>query len=567
NPLFQVVFTLQEAAPSAPALPGLTLRALPLDSDTAKTDLLLTVTDAVAGLAGDWEFRTDLFDGATVDRMSGHLRTLLSAAAADSERRLSELPLLTAAERAQLLDWNDTGRLAPPELCLHQRFAARAAGAPEAVALTFEGRSLTYGELDRCADRLAWRLVSLGVGPERLVGIHLERGLERIVAVLAVWKAGGAYLPLDPSYPQERLAFMLEDSGAPVLLTQESLVAALPPHGARVLCLDGAADAAPAADLSSVRSASPAEAATLDHLAYVIYTSGSTGRPNGVLVSHRSVAQLIARAVEDFGVDAQCRVLQLVSFSFDASLLETWMALTSGATLCIARRETRLSGAALAETIRRAEITTAVLTPAILGALADEEIPPTLRAVSVGGESCPGEIATRWAPPQSRLRLLNCYGPTEATIYAAVLRCSGVYRKEPPIGRPVSNSRIHLLDPLGRPVPVGVPGELWIAGGGLARGYLNRPSLTAERFAPDPFTGEEEAGSRLYRTGDLARYLPGGAIEFLGRVDRQVKVRGLRIELGEIEVALAAHPAIRECAVLAREEAGGDRRLVAYSVL
>ncbi|HVG07350.1 MAG TPA: amino acid adenylation domain-containing protein [Thermoanaerobaculia bacterium] len=430
---------------------------------------------------------------------------------------------------------------------LHETFAMRAAEAPDHPAMVFGDKSITYGDLAKRAGRLARHLVKLGVGPETRVGIAAEPGVERIVAVLAVWMAGGAYVPLDASYPEERLAFMLEDSAAPVLLADTRLLESLPPYGGKVVPLD--------VPLRQRGKTAPLPRVTPDHLAYVIYTSGSTGRPNGVLVRHGSAARLIREAIGHFQVGPESRVLQSVSFSFDASVLETWLALASGATLVIAPRAALLSGEALAATIGRHGITTAVLTPAVLANLPEEGL-PTVVTASVGGDSCPGELATRWA---SRIRLLNCYGPTEATIYATVLHLTGAFAKEPPIGRPVGGTAVHLRDRSGQPVPVGVPGELCIAGEGLARGYLNRPDLTAQRLLPHP------DGERLYRTGDLARHLPDGTLEFLGRVDHQVKLRGLRIELGEAEAALARHPAVRECAAAVRGS-GSDRRLVAWVV-
>ncbi len=575
NPVFQVVFTFD--TPARPLeLPGLVLAPLGTDGASAKVDLLLAVTEPESGgseaLEGSWEYSADLFDPSTVDRLSGHLAILLRAAAEAPARPVSELPLLTAAERDQILvQWNDnpgpedSDGCAGSDTCLHHPFEAWTARRPEAPAVIFDGRTLTYGELNARAERLAGHLRSVGIGgigPEELAGISLERGIDRIVAVLAVFKAGGAYVPLDPSHPRERLAWMLEDSRARVLITESRLLGALPDHGARVVCIDrdgwetaGAGEGSPAGF-----------AAGSGNLAYVIYTSGSTGRPNGVLVRHGAAVNLIRRAVEQFDVRPESRLLQSVSFSFDASVLETWTALSSGAMLCVASQETLLSGDALAAMIRRDGITVAVLTPSVLNALPQEDL-PTLKVVSVGGESCPGELASRWAPPSSTLRrLLNCYGPTETTIYTTAHVCTGFYRKEPPIGRPVGGTRAYVLDVHGQPAPAGVPGALWIGGAGLARGYLNRPELTAERFAPDPFSVQGEHGERLYRTGDLARWNAGGELEFLGRIDRQVKIRGLRIELGEIEGALGSHPRLRECAVLVRDDVHGGKRLAAFVV-
>ncbi|HEX3128839.1 MAG TPA: amino acid adenylation domain-containing protein [Thermoanaerobaculia bacterium] len=565
NPVYQVVFTFN--TPAQPLeLPGLVLSPLGAEGASAKVDLLLGITEPEIGrsdtLDGSWEYSADLFDPSTIDRLSDHMAILLGAAAGNPDRPLSELPLLTASERDQILvQWNDTATsdFDIADCCLHHLFEEQAKRRPEAPAVIFDDRTMTYGELDERSERLAGRLRSLGVGPEGLVGISLERGIERIMAVLGVFKAGGAYIPLDPSHPRERLSWMLEDSRARVLIIESRLLDALPDHDAETLCLD-------LDDWEIEPRISAGAGVGPDHLAYVIYTSGSTGRPNGVLVRHGSAVNLIRRAVEHFGVGPESRLLQSVSFSFDASVLETWTALSTGAALCVARQETLLSGDALAAMIRRDGITTAVLTPSVLNSLPQEGM-PTLEVVSVGGESCPGELASRWSPPDSILRrLLNCYGPTETTIYTTVHVCSGVYRKEPPIGRPVGGSRAYVLDFQGQPAPVGVPGALWIGGAGLARGYLNRPELTAERFAPDPFALAEHPGERLYRTGDLARWNADGELEFLGRIDRQIKIRGLRIELGEIEAALGTHPRLREYAVLVRDDGRGGKRLAAFVV-
>jgi amino acid adenylation domain-containing protein len=561
-PLYQAVFALQsahEAGSDSPRMHGIRVEPMAIDSGTAKLDLLLSLTDSEAGLSGGWEYSTDLFEAATIDRLSGHLARFLEAAAADPERSVSELPLLTAEESVQLLsEWNDTRR-PYPEVCLHDLLRIPVERTPDAVAARFEGESLTYRELDARGGRLARRLRDLGVGPDRLVGICADEGLERLVAVLAVFKAGGAYLPLDPAHPAERLAFMMEDAGIAVLLAEEHLLPILPETRANVVILGEGDDAAPAAFETGVLP---------DNLAYVIYTSGSTGRPNGVMVRHRSAVNLILHAVREGGVEPGSRVLQSVSFSFDASVLETWAALASGATLCMGTRESRRSGETLAGLMRREEITHAVMTPSVLAMLRVDGV-PALRTIFLGGDRCPVELANRWAPPSSGLDLLlNCYGPTETTIYAAAGPCRGTYRREPPVGQPVANLRAYVLDARGQLVPVGVPGELFMGGEGLARGYLARPALTAERFIPDPFgpSGEPEPGARLYRTGDLVRRLPGGDLEFLGRVDGQVKIRGLRIETGEIEAVLGSHEAVGECAVLVREGSGGEPVLFACVV-
>ena len=559
TPLHQVVFALQNNPAAPMALPDLALEPMAVATTSAKTDLLLSIAEEGDRLVGGWEYSSDLFDAPTIDRLSGHLRTLLEAATAAPGARLGDLPVLTPAERRQLLEqWNDTRRPAAPA-CLHHLFEAWVEKTPDAAAVVFEGESLTYAELDARAERLARRLSALGAGPETLVAICEPEGLDRLAAVIGAFKAGAGYLPLDPTHPAERLAFMLEDSEARVLVTRSDLLENLPETEAAILNLDVAfmGGGALSREAGEGRGGGSSSSSP-DNLAYVIYTSGSTGRPNGVLVPNAAAAHLVQQAAGHFQVGPGSRVLQSVSFSFDASVLETWMALASGATLYIGTRESRMSGEALADLIRRERITTAVLTPVSLAGL-DPGAVPSLQVASVGGDRCPAELASRWAPPASDLqRLLNCYGPTEATIYATLAECRGVYRREPPIGRPVDNMRAHVLDARGRLAPVGVPGELYLGGAGLARGYHARPDLSAGRFVPDPFDG---AGERLYRTGDLVRRLPGGELEFLGRVDGQVKIRGLRIELGEIEAVLGSHPGVAACAVLER-----DSRLVAYVV-
>ncbi len=568
SPLFQVLFTLQRShLPGGEALAalalgeegveaelgGLSLNPLPLARRPAQLDLALEAAEVGGRLAAVLRYNADLFDGATAGRMLGHLAVLLAAAAERPETPVGDLPLLTAAEHRQLLgEWNATGLPFPRDLGVHQRFEERAGRHPEAIALEMEGGWLTYRELDRRAGRLAHRLRRAGVGPEVPVALYLERSPEMIVALLGVLKAGGAYLPLDPSYPEERLAFMLEDSGVRVLLTAEPLS----PPGS----FAGTVLRLPVSGPETAESgAMPATPVAPDGLAYLIYTSGSTGQPKGVLVRHSSVVNFLTSMGRETGLAAGDVLLSVTTLSFDIAALEIFLPLCVGARLALVSRETAGDGAALAAALERSAATALQATPAtwrLLRAAGWEG----RRGLTLlcGGEALPRELAAELLPRGAAL--WNLYGPTETTIWSAAGRVAA--EKGPvPLGPPIANTALHLLDRALQPVPVGVPGELWIGGAGLARGYHRRPELTAERFAPDPWG---EAGARLYRTGDVARRRTDGRIDFLGRVDHQVKLRGHRIELGEIEAHLARHPAVREAVVLAREDRPGDRRLVAY---
>ncbi|MFL5804695.1 MAG: amino acid adenylation domain-containing protein [Roseiflexaceae bacterium] len=510
-------------------------------------------------------YNTRRFDAATIERLAGHFKTLLQSIAADPSQRLADVVLLTEGERRQLLvGWNTTTTDCPRDHCLHELFEAQVVQTPDAIAAVFGDQQLTYRELNRRANQLAQHLRHLGVGPEALVGLCVERSLDMLVGLLGILKAGGAYVPLDPAYPAERLAFMLEDAQVAALVTQEDLLSRLPWDSAgisrrAVVCLDrdrASIAAAPAENLAS--GATPA------NLAYVIYTSGSTGRPKGAQVEHRGIGNLAAAQVRAFGISLDSHILQFSSLSFDASLFEIVMALLSGATLYLAPQEVLLPGPALIQLLRDHAITTLTISPSVLAALPMEEL-PALRTIIVAGEACPPELAARWAPGR---QFFNAYGPTETTVWATIYECTDSQRL--PIGRPIANTTVYLLDDRLQPVPVGVPGDLYIGGIGLARGYLNQPELTAERFVPNPFASVENKEqrtennaqatcnlqsaicNRLYRTGDLARYLPDGNIEYLGRADHQVKLRGFRIELGEIEAALLRHTAVREAVVLMR---------------
>ncbi|MEA2693633.1 MAG: hypothetical protein QOJ16_3020, partial [Acidobacteriota bacterium] len=560
TPLFQAMFVFDERAvpPGSAELSGLRLSGAEAGVQTVKFDLTLIVQRGPLGLDLRLGYNSALFFAPTVDRLLGQVTALVEAVIAEPERPVVELALLSAAERHQLLvAWNDTSEAAPGvERCLHELFEAQARQRPGAVALVADERALSYGELDRRAERLADLLVAGGVGPERRVGIYLARSAELLVAILGVLKAGAAYVPIDPANPRERVLFQLADARVPVLVSDWRLAGELrqplAEQGTRVLCLDEPEDVGPV-PVALLRP-SPGEAS----LAYVIYTSGSTGTPNGVLVPHRGAVNLVRQAGGLYGVGPESRVLQIASPGFDASVLEIFLALGSGGSLCLAREEERLTPAALAATLVRQGVTTAVLTPSLLSVLSERSL-GAVSAISVGGEACSGDLAARWAT--GGRRLLNCYGPTEAAIFATVDLCGGE-GAAPPIGRPVAGVVAHVVDARLSPVALGVAGELVIGGLGLARGYLDRPARTAERFVPDPWSGRP--GSRLYRTGDLTRHRIDGRLEFLGRIDDQVKLRGFRVELGEIEVALASYPGVAAAVVLAPADGRGERRLVAY---
>ena len=564
TPLFQVMFSLQREAKTSQSVPGLTFRLVRGEGHVAKFDLNLTLAEMPEGFAGGLEYNTDLFDAATAARMAEHLRLLVDGLVAHPDRPLAELPLLSERERRQLLlEWNDTRAEYPRDLCLHALVEAQVERTPDAVAVEFEGQQLTYRELDQRANQLAHALRERGVGPETRVGLCVERSLEMAVGLLGILKAGGAYMPLDAGYPPARLAFMLEDSAPAVLLTQKHLLERLPLKGTPALCLDSEWP-----ELSRLRMDAPDAGVRPENAAYVLYTSGSTGQPKGAVVTHRALGNHMAWLLSSFGLGPADRVLQKTPLSFDASVWECWAPLMSGGRLVIAAPEAHRDGAALLDAVTRGRVTVLQLVPSLLRVLLEEEglsRATSLRWLFCGGEALPVELEHKLRAQLPSATLVNLYGPTEATIDAASARCpSSGTGQTVPIGRPISNTQLYLLDASLQPVPVGVPGELYLGGEGLARGYLRRPELTAERFLPHPFSGSP--GARLYRTGDMARYLPDGSVEFLGRRDSQVKVRGFRVELGEVEAALAKHPAVREAVVVVREDNPGVKRLVAYAV-
>jgi amino acid adenylation domain-containing protein len=494
-------------------------------------------------------FQRRRFAARSVRRLLEHWRELLEQWPRGIGRPLRAISCVGKAESHRLLvEWNDTRVERDEGRCLHDRFEAAAARSPDALALVCAGESLSYGELASRVHRLARHLRSLGVGPEVHVGLLLERGVEAIVSLLAVLEAGGAYVPLDPSHPRERLAFVCRDASLSLVLTRSSLASRLPAREAALVLLD-------TLDLSSL-PAEPLEAlARPAHLAYIIYTSGSTGRPKGVLVEHRGVVNVIEVSIERLGLSPASRLLQAASLGFDASVLEIFSALGAGATLVVADRTTLASPALLSRLLREERITSMAMPPTLLETIPEGDY-PDLSSIIVGGESCPASAVARFAAGR---RFFNVYAPTEGTIYATLMPCSPARPEPPPIGRPIANMRAYVLDSHLEPLPTGVVGELCLGGIGVTRGYLHRPALTAERFVPDPFCGA--AGARLYRTGDLARLRDDETLEFVGRADRQLKIRGVRIEPGEIESVLSEHPAVAEAVVEAFED-----RLVGYVV-
>jgi amino acid adenylation domain-containing protein len=515
------------------------------------------------------------FAGAAIDRLAGHLQTVLAGFVADPDRPLRDLPILTGGERQALLaEWNDTSIPYPKNECVHGRFQTQARQTPDATAVVFEEHHLTYHELDRCTDQLARHILSLSDHARPRVGVCMERSLDMVIALYSTLKAGAAYVPLDPTYPPERLAFMLNDAQAAVLLTQQRLASAFStPHSALcipVVCLDARWGKG-----SRQTGSAPGGSVFSDDVAYVIYTSGSTGKPKGAMNTHAGIYNRLVWMQDCFQIDNSDRVLQKTPFGFDVSVWEFFWPLMVGAALVVARPEGHKDSAYLVKMITDHSITTIHFVPSMLQVFCqDRNVAAcrSLRRVVCSGEALPFDLQQRFF---ARLQcpLYNLYGPTEASIDVTHWHC----RKDAehpivPIGRPIANTRIYILDPRYHPVPIGVPGELYVGGVGLASGYLSRPALTARRFIPDPFS--RQPGARLYKTGDLARFLKDGSIEFAGRVDFQVKIRGQRIELGEIEAALTANPAVREAVVLARQDkphdpahsAGPDKRLVAYVV-
>jgi amino acid adenylation domain-containing protein len=568
TPLFQVLFVLQNAGQETLELPGVTLNGVGAGIKTVKFDLTLEVVESARNIRCVLEYNSDLFDSATVKRMLGHWHTLIAAIAADTTVRLSELPLLTDSEHQLLNRWNDTEYVDPAlELRLHQLVEQQVERSPDAIALVCEQERFSYRELNTRANQLAHHLRGLGVGQESLVGVLMERSTEMVVALLAIVKAGAAYVPLDPAYPQERLSFMLADAGIEILLTQsqlrETLAAAAQGRSFKTFYLDKQWDA-----VAQESGANPQVKLEADNAAYMIYTSGSTGRPKGVINSHRGIVNRLVWMQQEYKLTEVDRVLQKTPFSFDVSVWEFFWPLMTGARLVVARPGGHQDASYLARLIREQGITTLHFVPSMLHVFLEEreiEECKSVRRVMSSGEALGVELEQRFFERMSWAELHNLYGPTEAAVDVSYWQCAaGSGRRSVPIGRPIANTQLYVLDARMEPVAVGVNGEVYIGGEGLARGYKGRAELTAEKFVPHPFS--ERAGERLYRTGDVGRRLAGGEIEYVGRQDEQVKIRGFRIELGEIASVLREQPGVKDCVVIARDEERGEKRIVAYVV-
>ncbi|WP_326595004.1 amino acid adenylation domain-containing protein [Streptomyces sp. NBC_01803] len=561
-PVYQVSFSYGREPVPTLALGGAELTRMPVRSAGSRFDLELQAFDAGGALSGWFDYDRDLFEESTVARLAGHFRRLAEQVAARPDTPVVELELLDDAERRRVLtEVNDTDRAWPDDAgWLHECVEERARSRPDAEAVRFEGRSMDYAGLNARANRLARLLRRHGVGRDVLVGVAMERSFELVVSLLAILKAGGAYVPLDPELPPARLEFMLRDAAAPVLLTRRPVLDGLPPAGdCQVLDLDALAD-----ELAAESPDDLGVAVDGEDLAYVIYTSGSTGRPKGVMNVHAAIRNRLLWMQDAYRLDTTDRVLQKTPFSFDVSVWEFFWPLMTGATLVVARPRGHRDGAYLAEVIRAERVTTAHFVPSMLQVFLQEDIESctALRRVVCSGEELPRALQNRFLA-RSGAQLHNLYGPTEAAIDVTAWTCRDDGDPRPvPIGFPIANTRMYVLDRRLRPVPAGVPGELHIGGRNLARGYLNQPGLTAERFIDDPVA--PAPGARLYRTGDLARFRSDGALEFLGRLDHQVKLRGFRVEPGEIEAVLAGHPGVREALVVAREHGADDVRLAAY---
>ncbi len=575
SPLFQVMFAHNNTQLRSVNLPDLTADFMTPPTQTSPFDLTLMMEDAGRGLRGYFEYNTDLFEAASIARLATHFQIVLEGVVSRPDQRIGDLPLLTKIERQQILtQWCVTTAMDIPSVCMHTVFEAQVARTPDALAIVWGERRLTYSELNTRANYLACTLQQLGVGPEVRVGVCLERSPEQIIGILGVLKAGGAYVPLDPALPVERLMFMIEDVEAAVVVCQESLQHVFTSAKTLVVYIDRIL--ALTAELASITLPTP-PVLSPDNAAYIIYTSGSTGRPKGVIIKHRSMVNFVEAAGQNYSIGSGDRVLQFASISFDTSVEEIFTCLVRGATLVL-RTDLMLGSIALfLATCQEWGVTVLNLPTAYwheLSAMLDVqqlELPSSLRMVIIGGEKAlPDRLASWQRRAGQHIRLFNTYGPTESTVVATLCSLETSLVDDISIGRPLPNVQVYLLDRYGQPVPVGVPGEICIGGPGLARGYHNRPDLTAERFVPNPCVGTlfclGQPGDRLYKTGDRARFRSDGNIEYLRRIDEQVKLRGYRIEPGEIEAVLRKQAAVREAVVVVREQPNGDKRLLAYLV-
>ncbi|MEM6398884.1 MAG: amino acid adenylation domain-containing protein [Cyanobacteria bacterium P01_D01_bin.116] len=571
NPLFQVALTLHNTLKVKAEVPGLTIKPFQVEDTKALLDLRLEITETDSGLEGFWEYNTDLFDADKINRMVEHYHCLLSSIIKNPKQHISELPILTQAEQHQLLlEWNNTQIEYPQNQCFHQLFEAQVEQTPDAVAVVFQDEQLTYRQLNQRANKLAHYLQQLGVKPEVLVGICVERSLEMVIGLLAILKAGGAYVPLDPAYPAERLAFALQDTQLRVLLTQQHLVENLPQDQTQVVCLDTDWES-----ISQQSSQNLISECTTDNLAYIIYTSGSTGKPKGVLVNHSNVVRLLAATESWYNFNPNDVFSLFHSICFDFSVWEIWGALLYGGKLVVVPYMVSRSPEDFYKLLLTQQVTVLNQTPSAFRQLiqVEESLEKShnlsLRKVIFGGEALQIESLRPWFERHGDQfpQLVNMYGITETTVhvtYRPLTKADLELASESLIGRPIPDLQVYLLDSYGQPVPIGIPGEMYIGGAGVVRGYLNRSTLTSQRFIPNRFSNKPNA--RLYKSGDLARYLPNGDIEYLGRIDHQVKVRGFRIELGEIEAVINQYPAVRETIVVVREDSVNSQRIIAYVV-
>ena len=559
SPLFQVMFVLQNTPPpKGISLSDISMEPVEAKDRTAKFDLSLVCMESPQGIAAEFEYNTDLFDRSTIEGMFRHFVVLLEQISAKPHRPLDTLPMLHSAEQHTILhEWNRTEEPIEQDLCIHQLFESAAQQYASEPAIVFEDDSMmTYAQLNQRANQLAAFLRDNGIGPEKKVAISVDRSFDMVIGLLGVLKAGGVYIPIDPTYPLERMRYILNDAEADFFLLQEEIAQNLAIRDERMLRLDSEWQ-----KVDSYPTHDPVNFTRPDNLAYIIYTSGSTGKPKGTMLAHRGLVNLTRALAREYKVSSGVRSLQFASFSFDASVEEIFNPLINGGTVHLIRKETLLSGTGLVESLKKFKITNVTLPPSVLNILDPQDF-PDLRSIISAGEACPREVAVKWSKNK---HFVNGYGPTENTV------CTTVYpvkdelnRATVPIGRPIQNVKTYVLDKNLNPLPPGIPGELYIGGMALARGYINRPDLTAERFLPNPFSDDD--GARMYKTGDLVRWLPDGTLEFLGRIDFQVKIRGFRIELGEIESVLTALPQIRDALVLAKSTESSDPRLVAYFI-